>query len=185
MKNYLFFFVLIIPGPLLAQHQLGFETQAYPAGIVPGLRVDLQITTRAVLTGRIGYNFTNRRDWGRHHNEEGGGPGFSLGYEYKSVFSNNVRLHLRSDLWFLDIDWEKKDPVVCFTDPCNQITINGNSDVIVLQPTLGISYQAGLTDQLFLRPSVSLGYEINIHTEGEAVGEGAIFLVGINLGYQF
>ncbi len=182
--------ILFVPSLSNSQSIIGIESQAYPAGIVPGIRFDYALGNNSYITSRIGYNFTDRRNWGKHDNEEGGGPGFSLGYEYKGLFSENVNLHIRSDLWFLDINWNNQVDIekACEGIPpglCYPIFPRGKTKIIVLQPTVGLSYVTDLNNRFFLKPSLSFGYEINIQTKGEDVGEGAIILGGINLGYRF
>lgn len=176
------FLIISIPG--YAQNSIGFETQIYPAGTVPGIRFDLGITSDLNFTSRIAYNITDRRDWGEHENEEGEGPGFSLGLEQRSFLSKNLFLHIRSDFWFLEIDWidRPSGPELCGALSC--INRKGSTDVIVFQPTIGLAYQVPLSDKLFVKPTLSFGYEINAKTDGEPVGKGAIVLGGFQLGLK-
>lgn len=183
MRKMLLLFFLLVSGAAYSQKSIGFEVQAYPAGIVPGLRFDIPITSSSVFTSRAGYNFTDRRDWGEHDNEEGRGPGFSLGFIRKNIFTDNLNLHIRSDLWFMEIDWE--DERCCGRPPCTSPIVSGSTSITILQPTIGLDYNFEFSPNALLRPSVSFGYEINVKTEGEDVGEGAILLLGLNLGYQF
>ena len=53
--------------------------------------------------------------------------------------------------------------------------IEGETDIWVLQPTVRAGYRLMSTLDL----SASLGAEINVSTDGEPVGEGAILLVGL------
>ena len=176
---------LLIPVSVSSQNTIGFETQVYPAGIVPGLRFDIPIAKNSVLTSRVGYNFTDRRDWGEHDNEEGGGPGFSLGVKKIRFLTEKLSLHFRTDLWFMEIDWENTREICGFRF-CTVAGIDtGETNIIIFQPTFGLVYDFELNQQILLQPSVSFGYEINVKTEGEDVGEGAILLLGLNLGYQF
>lgn len=182
MKKVLSLFLFCVSSSLQAQTSIGIETQAYPAGVVPGIRFDLGLTNNFNITSRIGYNFTDRRDWGEHDNEEGGGPGFSLGAEWTGFLMENLSIHARSDLWFMEIDW-RRDIGFCNLTKC--IVTNqefGETSITVLQPTIGLGYTIPFSNHYFIKPSLSFGYEINVKIEGEDVGQGAILLVGIQLG---
>ncbi len=181
MKQLLPFFLLLIGIPAYAQTSLGIETQAYPAGVVPGLRFDLGISETLNLTSRIGYNFTDRRDWGEHDNEEGGGPGFSLGLERTGFLTEKLSVHARADLWFIDIDWEQSGLLTCDPVACPDAIVSGSTQIIVLQPTFGISHRYNISEQFFIKPSLSFGWEINVKTDGREVGQGPILLAGFQL----
>lgn len=173
-----------------AQTSISFETQAYPAGFIPGVRVDYSINEHVQLFARGAYNFTDRRDWGVQDNEEGNGTGFGIGIEFGNSRFENLLFNVRTDLWFMDIDWMDNRFIPC---PLNQICtqtldavprkFNGNTELVILQPTIGFGYQMPLSGSFFLKPSINIGYEINIKTDGEDVGEGAILLGGIQFGY--
>lgn len=180
MKKLSLFISLLIYIPVYSQTSLGLEVQAYPAGIVPGLSFDLGISDQLNLTSRIGYNFTDRRDWGEHDNEEGGGPGFSLGLERNEFITENLSLQLRSDLWFMEIDWEDTRTICSFVG-CSEVDLEGSSDIMVLQPTIGLTYDLPIFKKFTLSPSLSFGWEINVKTKGQDAGQGAIFLVGFEL----
>lgn len=168
-----------------AQTSIGFETQVYPAGAITGLRFDLAITSNLNITSRLAYNVTDRRDWGEHENEEGEGPGFSLGIEKTDFLDiKNLSLNVRSDFWFLEIDWTDRPtgPALCGALPCPSRV--GSTDIIVFQPTIGLAYSMPLSDKIFVKPAISFGYEINVKTEGEPVGEGAILLGGFHFGFR-
>ncbi len=185
MKCLILLSLILIGVPAFAQTSLGMEMQAYPAGIVPGIRFDLGISDQLNLTSRIGYNFTDRRNWGEHDNEEGAGPGFGLGLERTGFLAQNLSLHARTDLWFMDIDWSDpySGPILCGALPCPDEI--GKTSIVILQPTIGIGYSIPFSNRYFVKPSLSFGYEINIKTEGEEVGQGAILLVGFQLSKSF
>ncbi len=192
MKQILFLALLLFPVSLVGQNSISIETRAYPAGIIPGIRADIQLTKNSSITTQAAYNFTNRRDWGKHDNEEGGGPGFGIGYTYSGIFTENLNLTIRSDFWSMNIDWEDFRHEPCPPDQiCPQTLdavprrVTGNSSIVVFQPTIGAEYKIKLPNKLHFKPSLSFGYEINIKTEGEDVGEGAILLAGFSLGYGF
>lgn len=146
----------------------GAEAELYPAGVVVAGSGASPISENAVVFGRAGYNFTDRRDYGDHEDESGGGPGFGFGY--RRWFGEERRgwfWGARADLWFLEIDWEDAGG-----------TRSGTSDVIVLQPVGQGGYTWPVGDWR-LDLSASLGAEINVDTSGEDVGEGAILLLGV------
>ncbi|MEL6820834.1 MAG: hypothetical protein AAFP70_03660 [Calditrichota bacterium] len=151
----------------------GIEMRAYPAGVVPGAVLGYQVSSQAELTFTIGANFTNRRDWGEHENEEGSGFGGGLRYThfFKAV-SSGWFAGLVTDLWRLEIDWDDDNE-----------TRSGMSNITVLQPTGRGGYRFNLNETLTLDTSVALGAEINIATDGEDVGQGAILLLGVQLSF--
>jgi len=185
MKQILFIILAFTSTTLVAQNSISLETQVYPAGIIPGIRFDLNLSDNSFLTSGIGYNFTDRQDFGKNDNEEGGGPGFSLGYARANFFTENLTAHIRTDLWFMDIDWEQKGLIICDPTACPNAVTRGTTEITVLQPTLGLGYNLILSENLFLKPNLSFGYEINIKTKGREVGEGAILLGGLSFGYDF
>ncbi len=183
---------LILPCILSAQSSISLETQAYPAGLIPGIRFDYSISQQAQLFLRAGYNFTDRRDWGEHDNEEGGGAGLGIGAEFKVPQFQNFSLNVRTDLWFMEIDWRDFRYIPCPPEMnCTQTLdavprlFEGTSETIVIQPTIGLGYELPFSDSFFIKPTINFGYEINIRTNGEDVGEGAILLGGLRVGYSF
>ena len=182
--------LLLLPALFLcisaqAQPSVGIEIQAYPAGFIPGLYLTIPVHNTLNFTSRVAYNFTDRRDWGEHLNEEGGGFGLSAGIERRNLFLNNVSLILRSDLWFMEIDWQ--DPLYNCVDVCPDAALltSGSSSVLVAQPTIALAYQMFIVGNSFIKPTVSFGWEINLRTEGENVGQGAILLAGFQIGRVF
>jgi hypothetical protein len=55
---------------------------------------------------------------------------------------------------------------------------------LVLQPTLEAGWGFVVGEKIVFTPTVAFGFEINVKTEGEPTGEGAIVLLGINLAYR-
>jgi hypothetical protein len=164
--------LLLSPAPAAAA-AIGVTLQAYPAGIQAQAEVVWPLQTHHSLFVRAGYNFTDRQDFGEHDNEEGGGPGATLGYRYTFRESGDGWfVGARTDLWLLDIDW--KDPGRA-----------GSTDVVVLQPTFEAGYRKVLQGGWSISPFLALGAEINVRTRGEDVGEGAIFLGGVSLAKSF
>ena len=155
----------------------GLAVQGYPAGVILNGHMSYYFRDNQVGTLYIGYNLTNRRDWGEHDDERGGGAG--AGLAWRLFFNGNGKesgwfTGVRTDIWFLTIDWEEDTGQ------------EGETEVSVLQPTAQIGYSFSPTDsRLVFDVSASLGAEFNILTRGEDVGQGAIFLLGISGGYRF
>lgn len=110
----------------------GFEFQAYPTGLIPGLRIEKGIGTKSAVHLRLGYQWIRHRDLGVHEDERGNGYGFTLGYRrYFSEGFRGVSISSRCDLWFNKLDWEDTDIA---------IPVSGTSDIVVVQPTLELGY---------------------------------------------
>lgn len=149
---------------------VGIEFQAYPTGILPGVKVGLGIGDHSALHLRVGANIFDHRDLGVQEMEEGNGFGFTLGYQYyfgedhKKLF-----LGIRNDFWWNTVDWETAGQ-------------QGTTEITVIQPTLIGGYAIALAnDKLIFEPTLGFGYEVNVKTEGEPTGEGAIGLAGFSL----
>ncbi|MEQ9308212.1 MAG: hypothetical protein RLN90_02085 [Balneolaceae bacterium] len=185
MKNLFVLSLLFLSLTAQAQTSIGIESHIYPAGVIPSIRYDLGITENLTFNSRIGYKFTNRSDWGKRDNEEGRGFGFGLGFEQTNFLAENLSLNFRTDLWFMNIDWYEERIFDCPENAncAPYLSGTGSTDVLVLQPSLGFAYQFPVSKQFFFKPSLSFGYEINVHTEGEEVGGGAILLLGVQFGY--
>ncbi len=185
MKKILFLCFVLSPSLLVAQHSIGIGVHSYPEGIIPTLRFDYELQNNSYLNIRAGYNFTDREDWGKHDSEKGGGFGFGLGYEYQSFFIENLSLMLGTDLYFMEIDWEDTRRQCGVVPPCTDIQTKNSTNITMLQPAIGLAYQLNLNKHVSLKPNFSFGYEFNLITKGEPVGEGSIILVGLNLSYYF
>ena len=158
--------------------ELALEVQGYPAGVITTVAGHVPLSAHEVLSLRAGYNATDRRDFGEHDDEDGGGPGLGAGYRrYFGERRTGWLLGGRVDLWFLEIDWEDDaDP-----GPADR----GSSDVVVLQPTLEGGYAFRLGERARLDLTLALGAEVNVDTDGEDVGEGGILLGGVGLAWGF
>ena len=149
---------------LNSQSSLSFEFQAYPTGLIPGLRYEYQVSEQSSVLLRAGYNWIRHRDLGVHDDERGDGFGFTLGYTRRV---SSFDFSLKNDFWWNSIDWENDVTAPNMT--------SGNTKITVIQPTIEAAY---LVTGKF-RPSVAFGYEWNAKTEGEETGQGAILLVGL------
>ena len=157
---------------------IGFEQQVYRTGIIPGIRFERGFAGRHSVHLRLGYQEIRHEDFGVHDDERGNGAGFSLGYSrFQKAGFARWSFGIRSDVWFNTLDWVDDEGTV------NEV--RGTTDVIVLQPTIDASYRYPLTKGFFVTPSVAAGFEINVDTDGEDVGEGFILLFGLTVGMQF
>lgn len=191
MKRILLLFCLLaisISG--YTQSSISIETQAYPAGFIYGLNIDIELRNNLLLNSGFAYNRTNRQDWGVKDNEEGDGFGLHIGFEKKNLLINNLSVQFRSDLWNLDIDWSNLEELPDQTcegsfgsSSCFEFK-NGTTSITVLQPTIGLGYLIAFRNRSHIKPTLSFGYEINVKTDGESVGEGAILLGGFQFGFS-
>lgn len=150
---------------------LGLELQAYPTGVIPGIRFEKYIDDKASINARLGYQIIDHRDLGVQENEEGSGYGMSLAYRrFFSSCHEGLSLAFRTDLWFNEIDWENDGD-------------SGTTNITVLQPTLMGEYAIKAGENLVFTPSLSFGWEWNVSTDGQPTGEGAILLLGVTMGF--
>lgn len=162
----------------LSIYDLNFEVQAYPTGVIPGIRIERGFLYKHVVHFRLGYNWIRHGDQGVHEDERGDGYGFSIGYKY--YIKNRFRglfLGARNDIWFNELDWQDNIDTPDL--------VSGTSIITVLQPTVEVGYTGEFDNGLIFTPTISFGVEVNARTEGEEVGQGLILLVGLNIGYRF
>ncbi|MEM1322638.1 MAG: hypothetical protein AAGG75_20405 [Bacteroidota bacterium] len=175
-KKQLFVLLLLLSGlTAFGQVDLGIEFQAYPTGLMPGVRAEFGLDDKQAVHIRLGYNIVRHRDLGEHDDERGGGFGGSLGYRrYFGAERSGWFAGVRGDVWFNDVDWK---------DNIGEVDeVRGNTDVVVVQPTAEAGYRFGFGERWFFAPSIALGAEINIKTEGADVGQGAVLLLGFSIG---
>lgn len=160
-----------------ARPALGLELQAYPAGLVGALHGQLPLGDDIAVTLRAGGNFTERRDWGEHDDEEGQGLGGGLGLR-TTVDAKGRRwiLGARVDVWALEIDW--RDDATG-----GAAARTGTTETLVVQPTVELGLRIRPATAWTLDFLLGLGAEINTDVRGEEVAEGAIFLVGVTALY--
>ncbi|MCB9314587.1 MAG: DUF3575 domain-containing protein [Lewinellaceae bacterium] len=182
MTRFLLFCIFgILPFALSAQSNwaIAFEFQAYPTGLIPGIRADYQFQRHHSLHIRAGYNWIRHGNNGVQDDERGDGFGGTLGYRY--YFRENWArwfIGARSDIWRNSLAWKELGN--------NGAVLNqGTSEITVFQPTAEAGYRFPLGGSWFVAPSAAFGVEINVKTNGAQVGEGAIFLLGISLGRNF
>jgi len=149
---------------------MGIELQVYPTGIIPGISLEKKISTFDQWYIRLGANIFDHRGLGVQEEEQGYGIGFSLGYKRSfSVDGSKWKIGLKNDFWWNQVKWRKPS-----------VQTEGDTKITVIQPTLEIGYVIN-KGNFRIVPSIAAGYEINVITEGEPTGEGAIILIGIAL----
>ncbi len=155
-------------------HHLGIEMQWYPAGYQFMATSEMSLSSKDALHGKIGYNMAHRQGFSPYNDlENGGGLGFTLGYHryFKDGFKG-LYIGGRVDFWWLTIDWED--------DLASANPRMGTTKITVFQPTGELGYMYQLADTPWaIGINVSVGWEVNIKTEGDPVGEGAIGLLGV------
>ncbi|MCR9290510.1 hypothetical protein OAF63_04415 [Saprospiraceae bacterium] len=168
--------LLFLSSITYGQMDFSFEFQAYPTGLIPGLRIEKAFKENYAFHLRLGYNWIRHQDFGEHEDERGDGYGFTLGYKrYFKEGHKGFFIGARNDFWFNELDW--KDNI---GTPGER---SGTSKITVVQPTLETGY-AFMKNNLIFTPTVAFGFEFNVKTEGEPTGEGAVLLLGINVGYR-
>ncbi len=179
MKLKIGFALTLLLASLFGQAQntpfdISFEFQAYPTGLIPGIRLEKGFGEKNAAHLRFGYQVIDHRDLGKHDDETGSGWGFTLGYHrYFKGGYQGFFLGARNDFWFNSMEWEMNDGT------------SGKTDIVVVQPTAQAGWVFLFGEKWLLSPTLSFGYEINVKTEGEATGEGAIILLGLNFGRRF
>ena len=156
---------------------IGLELQQYPTGYMIAGHGEIGWNKRHSIDFRAGYNGLDHLSFGPNDEEIGGGPGFSVGYNY--YFGKNFQKWLisyRTDLWWNEVHWANEIGEINET--------KGQTNVVVLQPTLIGAYVFLFKEHFIFTPTLAVGMEINIITEGKPVGEGAIILWGAKLAYR-
>ncbi|MFZ5628006.1 MAG: hypothetical protein ACOY5B_02685 [Spirochaetota bacterium] len=149
----------------------GTELQAYPAGLIPGARLEYFPDSIQNVNLRLGYNFARRQDFGRHSDERGAGWGGGIGYRrygFRERLPFFAGFHV--DWWELAIDWQQNS---------GSFTNTGRTNISVLQPTFEAGFDWRFSHHWSVILAAAIGAEINVQTRGEAVGEGAIFLLSV------
>uniref|UniRef100_UPI004048C4B4 hypothetical protein n=1 Tax=Roseivirga sp. TaxID=1964215 RepID=UPI004048C4B4 len=155
-------------------NDLGLEIQAYPAGMMFMGKADFNLSKNNQFTAKAGYNMARRQDFGEHDNEEGGGLGLNLAFKhYFKADYLGWNYSLRASLWMMTIDWSNDAP-----------TQTGSTSITVFQPTLSGGYDFRLNPNLKLGLFVAFGYEINVISSGQEVGQGGISLAGFSLSHK-
>jgi hypothetical protein len=164
---------LLLAVPLAATAGPIAELRVYPTGELYSLgwAWSQGEALHAGIAG--GYNRADRGDAGEHDDEEGGGLGAGVWAEVQPRFLPAAfTLGGRLELYQLDLDWREG-------------ARRGESAVTVLIPTAMLGYRLPFGGANWVWTlSASAGAEINLATEGEAVGEGAIGLAGLRVHWR-
>ena len=146
----------------------GAEFQVYPTGIMPGLRFELPVSDHDGIHLRVGYNGFNHRDLGVQDEEIGGGFGGTIGYRHYFGDYEKFFLGARNDIWFNTVNWQND-----ITSPSGTA---GTTKIVVVQPTAEAGYLFNFGGWS-LAPAIGFGFEVNVVTNGEETGQGAILLL--------
>ena len=177
MRSVLCFLSLIIVIASVGQTEIGPRIEAYPAGVISNLQVSIFSGEKSAWNIKAGYNLTDRKDFGEFDNEEGGGLGFGGDYRYYFK-SGNKGFYAEAgvELWFMKIDWLSRSDDIAIPD------ITGQTDITVLQPTIGVGYQLRSQNNNWAATlGLTVGREVNIKTKGESVGQGGITIGTISI----
>lgn len=146
----------------------GMEFSVYPAGQIVGIFGEAVNGNHHGFNLRLAANRARRQDFsGLNDDERGWGPGFSLGYRYyPDQRCSGFFGGLRADLWQMNIHWKDS----------SELVKEGSSKITILQPTLEIGYEFDLPGAWRLSTAFVNGFEVNVRTHGEEVGQGWITL---------
>jgi len=154
----------------------GLEAAVRTGGRTTGVLAEWDQGPLASAALLAGYQDLDRGSRGEHDDESGGGPG--VGVEARRYLGDHRRgwfVGARADLWFLTIDWEDRAPAR-----------RGTSEIVVLQPTARVGYRLVLDGGAWcLDLHAAGGGEFHLETDGEAVGEDALVLLGVTLAFGF
>ena len=180
MKKIITIFLLLSVWTLSAQTEIGLRAELYPAGVITNAQITLLSEVRSAWNFKIGYNDTNRRDWGEHDSEEGGGFGFGTDFRryFKPSSGKGLYAEAGFELWWMEIDWTTlPDPSIGSRFP-----MLGQTNITVLQPTIGVGYQFLTKNEKWSATvGLTIGREINIRTKGEEVGQGGISILSASV----
>lgn len=181
MKKYILLVIFFLSITLIATTQsfgyktidVGAEFLTSAKGNTTSLHLAYNLPVHHAFLLRAGYNSSKWKAKGNHDNEEGSGPGASLGYRYYFlVRPHGFFLGARAEAWRLTVDWQ-------------QGTTTGKTKIWALQPTAEMGYMFLINDMFFITPAISSGIQSNFKTEGQEVGEGFITRFGISAGWKF
>lgn len=161
------------PGAQAGEYQPGAEFRGYPSGEIISGFLGTDLGNNYYGSASISYNFAQRGNNGVHADEKGGGVGGGLTVD-KYFRSGQVGWFVggRAELFGLSIDY--RDPGT-----------SGTSDILVFQPTARAGYAWAFDGGRYgLQLGLSLGAEINVHTKGADVGDGAIVLGGVAFSFR-
>lgn len=151
-------------------NDIGGEFQWYPAGTKTSLHVAFNGIMHHSVIVSLGYNKINRDS--EKNIEKGSGWGGTLGYRYYfRLLPHNFFVGARAGVWRTKIDWAEN-------------LETGETTTWAIQPTFELGYTFIFKDWAFITPSVSVGKDIPVKTEGEKFNQGLITMVGISAGFR-
>lgn len=159
---------------------MGITIQWYPAGIITILNTELFAGNKSSMLFRLGANFIDRRNYSPYNdNEKGKGFGGTLGY--RRYFYRKYGCFIagfNTDIWNTWINWKNN------IEQANQT--QGRTYTLVIQPWIEAGYFVNINKSPFqIGLSTGFGRELNIITNGKAVGQGWINSVSIQFQYSF
>ena len=170
--------------PTLAQStsdpslSVGVDLQRYPVGNIAAVVFRVPLGDRDDVIFGVGYNEADREDNGEFDDESGEGFGTHIAYRrYLDPERKGWSYGGRVDFFRLDIDWIDEEG--------SAQERRGTTEIGVLQPAGVGAYGWHLGNAWTVELSVALGAEINVRTDGEDVGEGAILLGGVSFLRRF
>lgn len=149
------------------------EFRGFPSGEIISGGIGTALSNNYYASAHVAYEFAQRGNNGEHDDENGGGIGGGVTLD-KYFRRGQVGWFVggRAEVLFLNIDF--KNPGV-----------RGSSDTTVFQPTARAGYAWAFDHGRYgLQLGLSLGAEINVHTRGEKVGDGAIVLGGVAFSFR-
>lgn len=170
---------------------LAVELQASPTGIIPGITLSTNLTSRDALSLRLAANLFDNKDLAfqaginNHKSEKGFGYGASLGIKHYFL-ADIKKLYggFRLDIWKNEVQWSNNIYSDC--EDCINENNGGISELETIQPSimLGWLVEFGKNKNFFISPEIALAYEWNASVKGEETYYGPKFLVGVSLGYR-
>lgn len=155
-------------------YSAGIHLQAYPAGMIRTIAVEIPTGQRAFILMRAGMNFANRKDFSPYNdNEVGQGVGGTLGYRLQFYAGKgSVKTGLNFDIWNMRIQWKN--------DIGKSYESQGHTFTMVAQPWVDAGYYLPFAQEKF-EAFLGLGFgrEINAITLGKIVAAdwmGSVFL---------
>lgn len=151
---------------------IGAQFQYHYYGTVTSLHAAFNSRMHHSLLVQFGYIKADRKDKGEKDEETGSGWGGGLGYRYYfRPHPHKLFIGLKADIYKMKIDWA--DGI-----------LTGQSRTWMLQPSLELGYTIVVNDQGFITPFIASGYQANVKTEGDKVGQGLVPIIGISAGFR-
>ena len=186
-----FLMVSVISNLLQAQpaKTVGAEVQVHTNGLIYSLRGGIEVAPQQEVSVRVGYYTDIQDDTDNHLKEKTLGYGAGLGYRYYTDDKlGGFFAGVRTDVWFREVEWRGLERICGTAPPCGDRKITGDTDLIMLQPSLEVGYNLfGGRSSFMVAPVISAGWQFELEEKGVEVetGEGLLFTAGLNLVYLF